>query len=109
MNKFRKENNPRGYWGTEETGWSRNKRLLIYIAENRYPDFEGRRDTFTREMQIEVMRIYNMFNPEDRPQDQRQVNLPLREALNKRTEGFNKKFDDNDREYIKYKKELNNK
>lgn len=109
MSRFRKENNPNKYWGSKKTGWSRNKRLLIYIAENRYPDFEGRRGTFTIEMQREVMRIYNMFVPEDQQQDQRQVNLPLRQALNKRTEGFDKRFDENDREYIKYKKELKNK
>lgn len=109
MSEFREENNPRGYWGTEETGWSHNWKLLVYLGETRYPDFNPRYETFTKEMQREVMRLYNMFKSEDEQQDERQVNIPLRLALNKRVKWNQDKFDWNDEQYIKYKKELNNK
>ena len=109
MNEFREENNPRKYWDSKADGWSHNKKLLAYIGENRYPDFVARREVFTKEMQREVMRIYNMFVSEDQQQDERQVNVPLREIFTKPTSWGDDKFDWNDEQYVKYKKELNNK
>jgi len=109
MSEFREENNPRGYWGTKETGWSHSKKLLAYIGETRYPDFNARREVFTKDMQREVMRIYNMFVGKDEEQDERQVNIPSREIFTKPTSWGDAEFEWNDEQYIEYKKELNNK
>lgn len=106
MSKKRKENNPKGFWGTKD-GYSNNWKLIIYLAETTYPDFESRRDVISSEMTREVTRLFNMFTGSN--QDWEQLDIPLRSALSKRTKWSSDNYDWNDVQYKAYKKELKNK
>lgn len=107
MSKKRLQNNPKGFWGTSENGWSPNTGLIVYLLETRYPDFLPRIDIVTSEMTKEVTRLFNKFTGSN--QDWLQIDIPLRSAVSKRTEWSSEKYDWNDDQYRKYKKELKNK
>ena len=101
--------NPIGYWYDQVNGWSKNKKLVVFIFESLFPAFEARREYVTEEMVRLVMERYNLLT--DSNLTMGQLRFPVRLAFSKRRLNWpgQSQYDRDDREYLKYKKELNNK